>query len=214
VITWSDVADPANLEATARALAAIEVTDPHLKERAFQEKLRDLTSTTRHVALYPTMRCLAARFKPRRYLEVGIFRAFSTVVVADGWPACDIVGVDDWSNEKAVTPVEAERRVKASGHAGKLLLLSGDSRRLVKPELGVFDLILVDGGHSIEVMSADLTACAPLLAPGGHLIAHDIFASFAPARETLWRAFQEGHPTWEWFEHKPAPGIGIGERPK
>lgn len=202
MITWDDITTPENTKATAYALVGGD----------YQAMLESFTAPSGGSALYPTMRLLAARYHPRRYLEIGVYRGRSAVVVATGYPPVEIVGIDNWANPKSLGSEEARRYIWAR-HPAKLTLLTGDSRELVTPALGMFDLILIDGGHGLDVMEADLNASALLLSPGGHLVAHDIFASHVPARVDLWERFKAQHPDWEWLERKIGPGIGIGKHP-
>jgi len=213
LLRWEEVTAPENIKEVSRVLTSVTAIDPLANHRQFQEKLRDLTAMTKHIAIYPFMYFLAQRVRPKRYLEVGILRAWSTIVVVTAHPSTEIVGVDNWSDSMAMTCEEAGVRIKAYGHVGKLTLLSGDSRKIVTPDLGVFDLILVDGGHALDVMKADLDNCAALLIPGGYLVAHDIFASHVPARVPLWNAFKERCPGWEWHEHRAVPGVCVGRKP-
>ena len=54
------------------------------------------------------------------------------------------------------------------------LFLDGDSKQLIPTLTGSFDLVLVDGDHSIEGARADLQNAWPLVRPGGILVMDDI----------------------------------------
>lgn len=42
------------------------------------------------------------------------------------------------------------------------------------------DLMVIDGNHSVEAASRDLSDWAPMIRPGGHLVIHDAYARFSP----------------------------------
>lgn len=60
------------------------------------------------------------------------------------------------------------------GHGEKVQLIIGDSR--VRHEnVGQFDLLFIDGDHSVEGCFADIMTWWPKLAPGGHMVFHDCY---------------------------------------
>jgi predicted O-methyltransferase YrrM len=134
--------------------------------------------------------------RPRRYLEIGVRRGRSMAAVARGWPACDVVGFDLWQagyggNENP-GPDLVRRELERVGHRGAATFVSGDSARTV-PEWfrahpdDAFDLVTVDGDHSVRGAWRDLSNTAPRLAPGGVIVFDDIANPYCPGLRRVWR---------------------------
>jgi len=165
--------------------------------------------------------------QPRSYLEIGVRRGRSAAAVAAIAPHCAVYGFDLWLKDYGglLAPDEnpgpdfVRAELAAVGHDGPVTLISGDSRRTVPEFLAAnrdlyFDLINVDGDHSIAGASADLANVLPRLKVGGVIVFDDI--SSAPTLARVWRWFiqQDGrYRSWEYDEAGAgvAAAIRIGQ---
>jgi len=199
---------------------------------------------------------LAQTLQPRTYLEVGVRRGFSLAVVAARSPQAEIYGFDLWIPDYAGVPnpgppfVQSElRRV---GYRKTVHFVSGNTHRTLpaffrdrraswfdrlvmdirwpsRPQS--FDLITVDGDHSLVGAYQDLTDLMPHCAVGGAVVFDDIApdlkrldaAVLAAERGVdgrgwgdllgVWRSIQREFPTFRYFEHlHDPPGIGVAIR--
>jgi Methyltransferase domain len=76
-------------------------------------------------------------------------------------------------------------RYRAAGFAVRVHQILCDSRKFDTTALGkdFFDGVLIDGGHTTEVVTSDTNKALPLLRSGGNMIWHD----FCPDPETIRR---------------------------
>jgi predicted O-methyltransferase YrrM len=141
-------------------------------------------------------------------------------VVAQCCPDCAVYGFDLWLEGYAgVENPGAEfvrRELNALGHRGELMLISGDSRRTVPaflaehPDL-FFDLITVDGDHSVAGAAADLANVLPRLKVGGALAFDDINSVYVLRR--VWRDLVKHDGrflTWEYTD--AGNGVAVAVR--
>lgn len=148
--------------------------------------------------------------KPRRYLEIGVRRGRSLAMVAAGSPACDVVGFDMWQENYAGIenpgPAFVSEELKRLGHTGSLEFVNGNSHQTVPayfashPDI-FFDLITVDGDHSLEGAAQDLRDVIPHLSLGGILVFDDTVHPAHPGLADVWRdvVVRDGRfSTWEY----------------
>ena len=125
----------------------------------------------------------ATLIRPTSYLEIGVRTGRSTAVVATTSPACAIYGFDLWLPDYGSAPNPGpdfvRQELRAVGHTGSVTLISGDSRKTVPaflrqhPDL-YFDLITIDGDHSVLGAATDLANTLPRLKVGGGVAFDDI----------------------------------------
>ncbi|MHB1340733.1 MAG: class I SAM-dependent methyltransferase [Coriobacteriia bacterium] len=201
---------------------------------------------------------LSEMIQPKVYLEIGVRRGFSMSAVVSRCPNVEVFGFDMWVKQYAGVgnpgPALVRRELRRVGHRGNLVLIGGDSHqtlpkffgdlpysiwdRLLRrayhaPDLG-FDLILVDGDHSIEGAYADLKQVIGHLRVGGVLVFDDITPNLAQLtvadlrafhRELgpdphnrgglhgVWRAIQREYPNFKYFEFaEDSPGVAFAIR--
>jgi predicted O-methyltransferase YrrM len=127
----------------------------------------------------------ATLIRPKTYLEIGVRRGRSTAVVAATCPDCAVFGFDLWIPNYGGAPNPGpdfvERELRALGYRSNVVLVSGDSRETVPaflrrhPDL-FFDLVTVDGDHSLLGVATDLANVLPRLKVGGVVVCDDVCA--------------------------------------
>lgn len=154
--------------------------------------------------------------RPKSYLEIGVRRGRSAAVVGATAPDCAIYGFDLWLPDYAGLqnpgPDFVRGELRAAGHTGEVTLISGDSHRTMPPFLRqhpglYFDLVTVDGDHSLGGAARDLANVLPRLKIGGVIVFDDLCS--APWLMRVWRWFvkeDDRFRSWEFTE----AGAGIG----
>ncbi|RLC95209.1 MAG: hypothetical protein DRI40_06310 [Chloroflexi bacterium] len=199
---------------------------------------------------------LAREMQPQTYLEVGVRRGFSMAMVAARAPGTEMWGFDLWMPKYAGAANPGPRFVQAElekvGYRRKAHFIRGNSHTTLpaffrmkgsslrdrvrlrwqsgnRPQ--IFDMILVDGDHSLLGAYQDLVHTMPHCAVGGVVVFDDIaLENTAVDPEVLrrergedpwgwgdllgvWRAIQERFHNFRYFEYvRNPPGVGVGVR--
>ena len=152
---------------------------------------------------------------PRRVLEVGVYHGGTLKQWLQRGKPERVVAVD-------LFLPRYDCRVKAEGWAREanveLFTVQGDSRATgtvaAATSLGPYDWIYIDADHSYQAVAADWRNYAPLIAPGGVVLFHDIVA--CPVRHPemgvpqLWAELKAAYRTTEIVEDYTAKWAGIG----
>ena len=154
------------------------------------------------------------RLRPKRILEIGTRNGGSLVQLLSMYHRFDdvcVVCFDLWKEIGGPRAVRRNlRRLNIPAHIVKFI--SGDSRQTVpafkaKHPGAAFDYILIDGGHTPEIATADLHNVVDLAAPSCILMFDDI----GPESYKLigvWREFQEKHrQDFDWYEKQWRKGV-------
>ncbi len=153
---------------------------------------KPLTQWKMEVDDAPILEWLWRWFSPRRHFEFGTWEGFGATLVARATEA-DIWTVNlpegetgtDGSSLYAATDSGSfiGRLYRESGYASRVHQLLSDSRQLDLQSLGtgIFDSILIDGGHTPDVVTSDTDKALQALRPGGLCVWHD----FCPEPEVL-----------------------------
>lgn len=141
--------------------------------------------------------------KPKNYLEIGVRRGRSACMVAAASPETSIFGFDMWQENYANNDNPGARLVAAElakvGHKGDCQFVDGDSHKTV-PEFFVqnpdikFDLITVDGDHSLTGAWDDLVTVVSRLSVGGVIVFDDIDNPYCPGLLGVWDRFMAAFP--------------------
>lgn len=209
-----------------------------------------------HVETRSVIAFLARKLNPRTYLEIGVRRGFSMGMVVSRAPEVDVFGFDLWLQNYAGIANPGVHFVRNEmerlGHKGRLHLVSGNSHETLPAFFcrdgaqaglvtcakdhtqrtpNVFDLITIDGDHSLIGAYQDLVDTMPHCAVGGAVvfddIAPDLASIGAEAIRTelgddpcgwhdllgVWRAIQSRFTNFAYFElcHS-SPGVGVAIR--
>jgi hypothetical protein len=205
----------------------------------------------RRVEIRSLLSWLARELQPVNYLEVGVRRGFSMAMVAARCPDAALYGFDLWIRNYAGVPNPGPRFVRSElrrlGHRGPVYLVSGNSHRTLAafldlprktimqrmsprpriPRPARFDLITIDGDHSLLGAHQDLRDTMPFCALGGAVVFDDI-APHAPPEALraergadpyawgdlrgVWHAVQREFPNFRYFDFLEAPGVGLAVR--
>ena len=206
------------------------------------------------------LRCLlswlARELRPKTYLEVGVRRGFSMAMVAARCKEVEIYGFDRWVRNYAGIdnpgPEFVQSEMAKIGYSKTIQFIAGDSRRTLpaffrrhdaplwerirlhrkfSSRPTAFDMITIDGDHSLLGAYQDLLDTMPQCAPGGVVVFDDIAPDLARLdpevlqaerskdpfgwRDLLgvWRAVQGTFRNFRYFEHvQYPPGVGLAVR--
>lgn len=182
---------------------------------------------------------LAHRIRPTHVLEVGVRRGFSLAAVSHAAPEAHLVGFDQWMKDYGGVenpgPHFVLEELSRVGHKGPIHLISGDSHQtlpaffagkvtlddghsLEPPE--TFQLINIDGDHSIAGSWADLLDVVDRVAPGGALVFDDLNVDYIPEGDFrvgqygVWTAFKRRFADqFHFLEYLDSiPGLGLAIR--
>ncbi|MGD9583394.1 MAG: class I SAM-dependent methyltransferase [Lysobacterales bacterium] len=157
--------------------------------------------------------------QPENYLEIGVRRGRSACMVAAASPATSIFAFDLWQPGYAASdnpgPDFVASELRRVGHTGNLKFVSGDSHQTVPkfvadhPSLR-FDLITVDGDHTLVGASDDLANVVSLLKVGGVIVFDDIDNPYCPGLDGVWAKFLQQYPELNGSILPNALGLGVG----
>lgn len=143
-----------------------------------------------------TVLLTAARiFEPKCYMEIGIRRGRSAAMVLTQQPQCEFVGFDLWLRNYAGMenpgPDFVDRELERLGHVGRREYVSGDSKITVPAYFSshpdfYFDIITVDGDHTVSGARADIKNCMQRLKVGGVLVFDDTCNPSHPGLCEVW----------------------------
>jgi predicted O-methyltransferase YrrM len=156
--------------------------------------------------------------QPENYLEIGVRRGRSSCMVGAASPQTTIYGFDLWQENYASNenpgPDFVLGELKRVGHAGCTKFITGDSHKTVpeffssNPDL-TFDLITVDGDHSIEGAWSDLCNVVSRLRIGGVIVFDDIDNPYCPGLMGVWERFIKTFPDLKGHVVTNPLGLGI-----
>lgn len=186
---------------------------------------------------------LARELSPRTYLEVGVRRGFSMAVVAARCPDVEICGFDSWlpgyGGVENPGPEFVQAELEKVGYRKEVYFVAGDSHKTLpsffrgrrREHSNTFDMITIDGDHSLRGAYRDLLDTMPHCSVGGVVVFDDI----APDPSQLdpgaleaergedprgwgdllgvWRAIQRQFTNFRYFEYlQNSPGVGLAVR--
>lgn len=134
--------------------------------------------------------------------EIGVFRGRTLIALAMlARPGETAAGFDNFHFLPGATAPERLRRELAAvlGPGAPIRVIRADSTTLGSSDLigasgGPYRLFQVDGGHDAVTVAHDLQIAADALAPGGVLVADDVFQEMFPGVNDAARAFIESQP--------------------
>jgi len=135
-------------------------------------------------------------------LEIGVFKGKYLAVLyhASRQEEAQVVGIDAFIGSRDTNANEQEvhdNLASVCGDSRRLKIITADSTALSTASMqelvgGSARLISIDGGHTLEVVSRDLSNCVPLLSSGGVIALDDFFNHGTPeVTEALLSLFRE-----------------------
>lgn len=211
-------------EITPQIAAAVRATLAGMSQDAVNKPglLAYLDGPGPHCELRTVLRALARQRQPQTYLEIGVRLGWSLAQVALESPACAITACDIWTPGYGGVPNPGAQYVRqelarvAPAFHGALTLLGEASQHCI-PYLPAdlrFDLICVDGDHTVDGARADLQMCLPLVAPGGVLVFDDLvdYADGGGSLLAAWRTMPRTFAGFVWHELAGLTPVGVAER--
>lgn len=156
--------------------------------------------------------------RPTSYLEIGVRRGRTVCAMAKVAPHVDIAMFDMWlPNYAGMENPGAElvnRELDKVGHKGRREFIDGDSHITLPAYFQAhadrfFDVINVDGDHSVEGASQDLIDVMPRLKIGGVLLFDDVSNPYAPGLAGVWKRLVVDDPRWSTVTFDSV-GYGVG----
>ena len=151
------------------------------------------------------------------YLEIGVRRGRSMSVFASQSKSANIYGFDMWIPDYAGSENPGETLVREElnkfGYQGKLTLIDGDSKKTIPKFFRqnqdlYFDLITVDGDHSIGGAKQDIINVIERLKIGGVLVFDDISSQEHPYLNKLWNKLIKKSDRFYSYEYSDL-GLGV-----
>ena len=143
-----------------------------------------------------TLMSLVASTRASRVVEIGRYRGFSTLAIAmglaladEGWREPTLakqrpdVDYDTLLAKKKRTVVSIERYprkesdalIEEAGLSEYVEKIDQDSAEVDLAQLGVVDILLIDGHHGLAQVRGDVARYVPHVRPGGYFVLHDYF---------------------------------------
>jgi predicted O-methyltransferase YrrM len=124
---------------------------------------------------------LAGLRQPERIFEIGTFDGGTTLMLARMVPHARVYTLDlppdhqDGINEVALARVDgAGSRFRDAPEGDRIAQLFGDSREFdFTPYYGKMDMVVVDGGHEADCVTADTENALNMVSPGGVVVWDD-----------------------------------------
>lgn len=155
--------------------------------------------------------------QPKNYLEIGVRtgRSVSTVVKAS--PHTNVFAFDIWQHNyagmKNPGPEFVKNETQKHGHLAEIQFINGNSHETLpsffKSNIGLkFDLITVDGDHTLNGALQDLRDVLPFLSLGGCIVFDDICHPQHMYLFDVWKQALSEHDGISSFEYIEA-GYGV-----
>jgi predicted O-methyltransferase YrrM len=161
----------------------------------------------------------AELIRPRRALEIGVRRGFTSCAIVAGARDVEHHMMDSWrpiySERPNPGPVLVRQQLLAAGHRGRPVFHQGNSHELLprlfaaEPTLQ-FDIIVVDGDHTEPGADQDLRDTFPRVARGGVLIFDDLMHPSHRYLLDVWRRWRDKLAADFTFAEYLDDGLGVG----
>jgi predicted O-methyltransferase YrrM len=124
---------------------------------------------------------LIRHVRPKTFLEIGTHRGYTTRIIADRFPALQITTCDPGDQiPTSARPSNQTGEYLAQDKVGELVADRANVQIIKKAFHDIdwgdqkFDVIFVDGNHTLNDVTADSLLALKLLAPKGAIMWHDV----------------------------------------
>lgn len=166
------------------------------------------------------MTFLARQIVPASFLEVGVRRGWSTAAVVLASPQCEICAFDEWHENYGGAanpgPEFVTSELAKFGYSKPITFVSGDSHKTLPAFFSdnpnkMFDMILVDGDHSVDGAMQDLRDTMPHINVGGVMVFDDIVD--CEGLQEVWDSLKNTYPNFRYFSYRNSkPGVAFAVR--
>lgn len=163
---------------------------------------------------------LARHIVPASFLEVGVRRGWSTAAVALASPECEIYAFDEWHENYGGVPNPGPsfvtEELKKFGYVKPINFISGDSHKTLPDFFNhnpdkLFEMVLIDGDHTVEGATQDLMDTMPHIAVGGAIVFDDIVD--CEGLQDVWNRLANHFPNFKYFSYREnKPGVACAIR--
>ena len=165
------------------------------------------------------MTFLARQVVPSTFLEVGVRRGWSTAAVAMASPDCQIYAFDEWHENYGGSanpgPQFVQSELSKVGYNKPIIFINGDSHKTLpnffKENDEKFDMVLIDGDHSVDGARQDLMDTMPHINVGGVMVFDDIVD--CEGLQDVWDGLIKEFPNFRYFSFREnKPGVACAVR--
>lgn len=166
------------------------------------------------------MTFLARQIVPESFLEVGVRRGWSTAAVVLASPECEVYAFDEWHENYGGAanpgPAFVTSELAKFGYQKSITFVSGDSHKTLPAFFSenptkMFDMILVDGDHSVDGAMQDLRDTMPHINVGGVMVFDDIVD--CAGLQDVWDSLKNIYPNFRYFSYRGSkPGVAFAVR--
>lgn len=165
------------------------------------------------------MTFLARHIEPSSFLEVGVRRGWSTAAVALASPECQIYAFDEWHENYGGAPNPGPGFIQSElsklGYDKPIVFVSGDSHKTLRKFFSEndekFDMVLIDGDHSVDGAHQDLMDTIPHINVGGVVVFDDIID--CAGLQDVWDSLATTFPNFRYFSFRGnKPGVACAVR--
>jgi predicted O-methyltransferase YrrM len=166
------------------------------------------------------MTFLARQIMPESFLEVGVRRGWSTASVIIASPECEVYAFDEWHENYGGSanpgPSFVQSELAKFGYKKPINFISGDSHVTLSTFFNqfpdkMFDMILVDGDHTVDGAYQDLMDTMPHINVGGVMVFDDIID--CEGLQGVWDALVKTFPNFRYISYREnKPGVAFAVR--
>lgn len=188
-----------------------------LKRDKFGDDIILSMKNNKNMDIRPTLSWLSKYISPKNYMEIGIRIGYSLACVTSFSPKCDVFGFDMWVEKYAGVENPGIdfvlKQIKKTKHEGKINFINGDTKKTLplffKENDITFDLITVDGDHSIAGAKNDLFYAFQKCNKGGAIVFDDIAIKSLKLNK-VWNEMENIYKNYNFFSFKEGKwGVGI-----
>jgi predicted O-methyltransferase YrrM len=165
--------------------------------------------------IYAALAALANLMNPQSYLEIGVRDGDSLKVIVEHGSVERLVLCDTWGGEYGGTDKGSHEHIlPIVTDVPSVEFLDGDSKELIPQLDEMFDIITVDGDHSLLGCLTDMENSWRLLAPGGAMVIDDMCHPKHTYLEALILAFvtEKGAEVNMW-DKEHGHGVAVLRKP-